>query len=92
MAFNRSPFPTSRSCGNGVGGEKEPAASNKQQSPVLYRSMSYRSDCGYSSGQEGCDNCSIPSSRDGSDIACSEGVCNHDGKTRTILLTPAPKA
>ena len=53
----------------------------KQQSPVLLsRSASCRSDCGYSSGQEGCDNSSIPSSRDGSDIACSEGVCNHDGE------------
>eukprot|EP00058_Branchiostoma_floridae_P020161 XP_002605651.1 hypothetical protein BRAFLDRAFT_128225 [Branchiostoma floridae] len=38
---------------------------------------SYRSDCGYSSGVEGSESLSGHSSRDGSDIACSEGICNH---------------
>ena len=37
---------------------------------------SNHSDVGYSSGQEG----SQPGSRDGSDVACHEGLCNHDGK------------
>ncbi|KAM9386344.1 LOW QUALITY PROTEIN: gametogenetin-binding protein 2 [Pholidichthys leucotaenia] len=32
------------------------------------------SDCGYSSSMEG----SETGSRDGSDVACSEGICNHD--------------
>lgn len=32
------------------------------------------SDCGYSSSMEG----SETGSREGSDIACSEGICNHD--------------
>lgn len=35
-------------------------------------------DHGYGSEQDGCDNCSVPSSNDGSDI-CSEGVCMHEG-------------
>ncbi len=35
-------------------------------------------DCGYSSGHE-CENYSVPSSQNGSDVACSEGICNHDG-------------
>ncbi len=39
-----------------------------------------RSDCGYSSGHEGCESCSVPSSQDGSDIACSDGMCNHDAE------------
>jgi len=41
--------------------------------------VSNRSDYGYSSGPEGCDTCSMPSSNDGSDVACSEGLCNHEG-------------
>jgi hypothetical protein len=48
-------------------------------------SSSNRSDAGYSSGHEGCESCSMPSSN-GSDIACSEEGCSHDGKlsqTRT---------
>ena len=36
-------------------------------------------DCGYSSGHD-CENWSIPSSHNGSDVACSEGMCNHDGE------------
>ncbi|XP_063308146.1 gametogenetin-binding protein 2 isoform X1 [Pelobates fuscus] len=32
------------------------------------------SDCGYSSSMEG----SEPGSREGSDVACTEGICNHD--------------
>ena len=40
-----------------------------------------RTDCGYSSGLDVCDSCSVPSSNDGSDIACSEGTCNHDGES-----------
>ena len=42
---------------------------------------SRNSDNGYSSGADGCENCSMPSSNDGSDIVCSDGVCNgHCGK------------
>ena len=37
---------------------------------------SRNSDYGYSSGADGCENCSLPSSNDGSDIVCSDGVCN----------------
>lgn len=36
--------------------------------------LSNGSDCGYSSSMEG----SETGSREGSDIACSEGICNHD--------------
>ncbi|XP_064653255.1 gametogenetin-binding protein 2-like isoform X2 [Lineus longissimus] len=43
-------------------------------------SLSNRSDAGYSSGHEGCESCSMPSSN-GSDIACSEESCNHDGNS-----------
>ncbi|XP_053562807.1 gametogenetin-binding protein 2 [Bombina bombina] len=35
---------------------------------------SNNSDCGYSSSMEG----SEPGSREGSDVACTEGICNHD--------------
>jgi hypothetical protein len=45
--------------------------------------MMCRSDCGYSSGHEGCDSCSVPSSNDGSEVACHEGVCNHEGMLQT---------
>ena len=38
-----------------------------------------RSDCGYSSGHEGCESC-VSSSHDGSEVGCSEGLCNHDGE------------
>lgn len=37
-------------------------------------SRSNGSDCGYSSSMEG----SETGSREGSDVACSEGICNHD--------------
>lgn len=37
---------------------------------------SRNSDNGYSSGADGCESCSMPSSNDGSDIVCSDGVCN----------------
>ena len=33
------------------------------------------SDNGYSSCGDGCESCSMPSSNDGSDIACSDSVC-----------------
>lgn len=36
-------------------------------------------DFGYSSGHD-CESSSIPSSRNSSDVACSEGICNHDGQ------------
>ncbi|XP_028278177.1 gametogenetin-binding protein 2 isoform X2 [Parambassis ranga] len=35
---------------------------------------SHISDCGYSSSMEGSETCSP----EGSDVACSEGICNHD--------------
>ena len=41
-------------------------------------SLLLQGDCGYSSGHE-CENYSVPSSHNGSDVACSEGICNHDG-------------
>lgn len=40
--------------------------------------LSGSSDAGYSSGAEGCDSCSMPSSNDGSEVACSDGICCHD--------------
>lgn len=40
-------------------------------------------DHGYGSEQDGCDNCSVPSSNDGSDI-CSEGICMHEGGECTL--------
>lgn len=36
------------------------------------------SDCGYSSSMEG----SETGSREGSDVACTEGICNHDENDR----------
>ncbi|XP_041347391.1 gametogenetin-binding protein 2-like [Gigantopelta aegis] len=36
-------------------------------------------DFGYSSGADGCESCSVPSSNEGSDIACSDGICTHEG-------------
>ncbi|KAM4620772.1 gametogenetin-binding protein 2 isoform 1-T2 [Polymixia lowei] len=42
---------------------------NKGSSP-----HSNGSDCGYSSSTEGSENCS----REGSEVACTEGMCNHD--------------
>lgn len=36
------------------------------------------SDCGYSSSMEG----SETGSREGSDVACTEGICNHDENGR----------
>ncbi|XP_031428286.1 gametogenetin-binding protein 2 isoform X2 [Clupea harengus] len=46
-------------------------------SPKVKKGLSPRSngsDCGYSSSMEG----SETSSREGSDVACTEGICNHD--------------
>lgn len=46
-------------------------------SPKVKKGMSPRSngsDCGYSSSMEG----SETGSREGSDVACTEGICNHD--------------
>lgn len=37
---------------------------------------SRNSDNGYSSDADDCESCSMPSSNDGSDIVCSDGVCN----------------
>ncbi|XP_074640897.1 gametogenetin-binding protein 2-like isoform X2 [Tubulanus polymorphus] len=45
------------------------------------KSSSCRSDAGYSSGHDGCESCSLPSSNDGSDILCSEDHCIHDGES-----------
>ena len=52
-------------------------------------------DCGYGSEAEGCDDCSTPSSNDGSEV-CSDGVCLHEGKeeeldvvySNTSLMSP----
>jgi hypothetical protein len=44
------------------------------------------SDNGYSSCGDGCESCSMPSSNDGSDIVCSDGVCTGlDGKLLILL-------
>lgn len=47
-------------------------------------SHSHGSDCGYSSSMEG----SETGSREGSDVACTEGMCNHDetGTRFSVLL------
>ncbi|XP_073472221.1 gametogenetin-binding protein 2 [Aquarana catesbeiana] len=47
-------------------------ASSKMKKGLAPRSNG--SDCGYSSSMEG----SEPGSREGSDVACTEGICNHD--------------
>ncbi|XP_068125302.1 gametogenetin-binding protein 2 isoform X1 [Hyperolius riggenbachi] len=47
-------------------------ASSKMKKGLTPRSNG--SDCGYSSSMEG----SEPGSREGSDVACTEGICNHD--------------
>lgn len=70
--------------GRGGGGMSEGESCSKcdppqKPSPKHPPERWCRSDCGYSSGHEGCETCSNPSSNDGSDIACIEGVCNHDG-------------
>lgn len=46
-------------------------------------SHSHGSDCGYSSSMEG----SETGSREGSDVACTEGMCNHD-ETGTGFFVP----
>lgn len=47
------------------------------------------SDNGYSSCGDGCESCSMPSSNDGSDIACSEGVCTGiDGEDHIHQCNP----
>uniref|UniRef100_A0A3B3BVI6 Gametogenetin-binding protein 2 n=1 Tax=Oryzias melastigma TaxID=30732 RepID=A0A3B3BVI6_ORYME len=50
---------------------------NKQEQPCVCADLSPNSngsDCGYSSSMDG----SETGSREGSDVACSEGICNHD--------------
>ena len=51
---------------------------------LLKRVPGNHNDCGYSSGHDS-ENCSIPSSHNGSDVACSEGMCNHDGRFHLIV-------
>ncbi|KAK6183762.1 hypothetical protein SNE40_002442 [Patella caerulea] len=54
----------------------------------LCQKIQYRlSDCGYSSGADNCDNCSMPSSHDGSVIICSDGVCTHEAGECSESLT-----
>ncbi|XP_075051694.1 gametogenetin-binding protein 2 isoform X2 [Mixophyes fleayi] len=48
-------------------------ASPKMKKAILTL-RSNGSDCGYSSSMEGSES----GSRDGSDVACTEGICNHD--------------
>lgn len=48
-------------------------------------------DCGYSSENNGCcdtasGSCSLPSSPEGSEVACSDGFCNHEGMFSHILI------
>nr|XP_057934313.1 gametogenetin-binding protein 2 isoform X1 [Doryrhamphus excisus]XP_057934314.1 gametogenetin-binding protein 2 isoform X1 [Doryrhamphus excisus] len=78
-------------CCNACGGHdegpsicEENSSANASASPSCpgkrdLTSHSTGSDCGYSSSIEGSDN----SSREGSDIACSEGLCNHDERGLT---------
>ncbi|KAG9281698.1 gametogenetin-binding protein 2 isoform X3 [Astyanax mexicanus] len=53
-----------------------PASSSILGSPKTKKGLSHSngSDCGYSSSMEG----SETGSREGSDVACTEGMCNHD--------------
>ncbi|XP_033027575.1 gametogenetin-binding protein 2 isoform X3 [Lacerta agilis] len=54
-----------------------PTAGTLLGSPKIKKGLSAHcngSDCGYSSSMEG----SETGSREGSDIACTEGICNHD--------------
>ncbi|KAM4699106.1 gametogenetin-binding protein 2 isoform 2-T2 [Discoglossus pictus] len=54
-----------------------PSGGNLLGSPKIKKGLtphSNGSDCGYSSSMEG----SEPGSREGSDVACTEGICNHD--------------
>lgn len=47
------------------------------------------SDCGYSSGADGCDNCSVPSSND-SDVVYLDNVCSSQDGEYLLPLTPDP--
>ncbi|XP_053310270.1 gametogenetin-binding protein 2 isoform X1 [Spea bombifrons] len=54
-----------------------PSGGDHLASPKMKKGLtphSNGSDCGYSSSMEG----SEPGSREGSDVACTEGICNHD--------------
>ncbi|KAH0513843.1 Gametogenetin-binding protein 2 [Microtus ochrogaster] len=54
-----------------------PSSGNLLGSPKIKKGVSPHcngSDCGYSSSMEG----SETGSREGSDVACTEGICNHD--------------
>ncbi|XP_077898506.1 gametogenetin-binding protein 2 isoform X8 [Ictidomys tridecemlineatus] len=54
-----------------------PSSGNLLGSPKIKKGISPHcngSDCGYSSSMEG----SETGSREGSDVACTEGICNHD--------------
>uniref|UniRef100_A0A8C2RSP6 Gametogenetin-binding protein 2 n=1 Tax=Capra hircus TaxID=9925 RepID=A0A8C2RSP6_CAPHI len=54
-----------------------PTSGNLLGSPKIKKGLSPHcngSDCGYSSSMEG----SETGSREGSDVACTEGICNHD--------------
>ncbi|XP_075445602.1 gametogenetin-binding protein 2 isoform X3 [Ascaphus truei] len=54
-----------------------PNGGNLLGSPKIKKELtphSNGSDCGYSSSMEG----SEPGTREGSDVACTEGICNHD--------------
>uniref|UniRef100_G3U273 Gametogenetin-binding protein 2 n=1 Tax=Loxodonta africana TaxID=9785 RepID=G3U273_LOXAF len=54
-----------------------PSSGNLLGSPKMKKGLSAHcngSDCGYSSSMEG----SETGSREGSDVACTEGICNHD--------------
>ncbi|XP_073416884.1 gametogenetin-binding protein 2 isoform X2 [Dendrobates tinctorius] len=54
-----------------------PSRSGLLASPDMKKGLTARSngsDCGYSSSMEGSES----GSREGSDVACTEGICNHD--------------
>lgn len=46
-----------------------------------WSSSEHSQDCGYSSENNNCDTgSSLPSSPEGSEVACSDGFCNHEGE------------
>ncbi|NWW11787.1 GGNB2 protein, partial [Oreocharis arfaki] len=71
-----------------------PSSGTLLGSPKIKKSLSPHctgSDCGYSSSMEG----SETGSREGSDVACTEGICNHDENGRfgkKIVMVSYPQS
>ncbi|KAM3868932.1 gametogenetin-binding protein 2 [Diretmus argenteus] len=60
--------------GEGIAANRSTSCSCPDSTKQALSSHSNGSDCGYSSSIEGSETCS----REGSDVACTEGICNHD--------------